>query len=138
VLRRDCQDHSVGPGDSREHLADLDEVLRRDCQDRWVGPDDSREHLAHPGDFQGRLADPDDWLVDSAVPDARRDQLDSDHRELRVVKVEPERAVRREPFSPEAVLDELLRQDRRLDHRWDDSPADYKPLADESRLPDGS
>jgi hypothetical protein len=113
-------------------------VLRRDSQDHWAVRGDSPRHLADPGDFQGHSADPDDWLLDSAVPDARRGQLDSDHRELRVVKVEPERGVRREPFSPEAALDELLRRGRRLDHRYDDSPADYKPLADGSRLPDDS
>jgi hypothetical protein len=55
----------------------------------------------------------DDWLVRSAVPGARHGLADSGHHELRVVKVEPELEARREPFSPEAVSDDLLRQDRR-------------------------
>jgi len=41
-------------------------------------------------------------------------QLDSDHLALRVAKVEPERAARREPFSPEAAQADLL-PDRHLD-----------------------
>jgi hypothetical protein len=151
-LHRDFLEHSVDPDDSLEHSAGPDAELRghdfRVCSpvldaelppdflEHSVDPDDSLEHSAGPDelrghDFQVHSAGPDDWLVCSAVPDAHQGQLGSDHRGLRVVKVEPERAVRREPFSLEAVLDELLRQDRRLD----DSPDGCKPPADGSRLP---
>jgi hypothetical protein len=156
-LHHDCLDRSAGPDEVRHHdfqvrSADQDELrghdfqvrsagpdaeLHRDFLEHSVDPDDSLEHSAGPDaelrghDFRVHSAGPDDWLVCSAVPDAHQGQLGSDHRGLRVVKVEPERAVRREPFSLEAVLDELLRQDRRLD----DSPDGCKPPADGSRLP---
>jgi hypothetical protein len=85
--RRDYLARSAERGDSLVHLADLEEELRHDFLDHSVGPDDSREHSA----------DLDDWLVRcSAVPDARQGQSDSDHRELRVVTVEPEPPVRHE------------------------------------------
>ena len=126
VLRRDYLGRSVDPGDCR--LAVRGVVLRHDLQARSVDPDDCRS--ADPGDCLDRLAVPeqallpdylgrsavhlDDWLVRFVVLDGCRGRSDSGLRGLRVAKVEPEPAVRREQFLPEAASDDRLHQGRRL------------------------
>ena len=90
MLHHDSLVHSVVP----------DEALHRDSQARSV------VHLEHP-DERLRPGSPGHSVaqVGSVDHSAELDgpQLDSDHLALRVAKVEPERAGRREPFSPEAA-----------------------------------
>jgi hypothetical protein len=126
VLRHDFQARSADRDGCR--LAVRGVVLRRDFQARSVDPDDCRS--ADPGDCLDRLAVPeqallpdylgrsavhlDDWLVRFVVLDGCRGRSDSGLRGLRVAKVEPEPAVRREQFLPEAASDDRLHQGRRL------------------------
>ena len=103
VLRHDYLGRSVDPDDCRS-------AVRGDCQDRLAVP----EQALLP-DYPGRSAvHLDDWLVRFVVLDGCRGRSDSGLRGLRVAKVEPEPAVRRERFLPEAASDDRLHQDRRL------------------------